>query len=136
MHREKEWRETYQVSKWGIMGEFFWMFTKVMHMLYKNLDNGERYHIDWLTGFSSHPPPTVPTAAALEKLELHPPDCLQPGMQQIRSSQLDVLCKIWKVEARHRPPPRSLSVDMRFLCGSLPVPKMPGGVSGLAQSPN
>lgn len=72
------------------------MNIKVTHT-YENVDNREKYHMDWVTHSSSHPP-AVPSTAATEKAPSLFPDFLQPGMQQTRRSQQDGLSEIWKVK--------------------------------------
>ena len=91
----KEWHEI-GVPQMGNLCTFFWMFTKVIHMLYnKNLNL-------WTSSHTPPRPPHVPFAAALEEPKRYSPNSLKPGMQQIRSSRPEALCKSRKVDARPR----------------------------------
>lgn len=104
MHRRKRLaRNTPRASQWGIMGKLSWMILKLRHIC-KNLDNRERYHMDWLTCSPAHPP-TVPSTAATEKPQLYSLDCPAAGcaLQDLEGGS-EVQTTLW-----------SLYVDMRFL---------------------
>lgn len=101
-------------------------------MLYKNLDSGgEVPHLDWPTG-SDCPPPTAPSAAVLEKPLLHPPDSLHSGTQQTgpANGMRSVGPGMWKQGTGHLP----VGPFLQTSAAGLPAPKLPGGVSGLAQA--
>lgn len=127
----KEWHEI-GVPQMGNLCTFFWMFTKVIHMLYnKNLNL-------WT---SSHTPPRPPPSSRalcsssgraqtlLPKLPetRDAANSIQPtgGTLQEPEGGREAQAVIWP-----------LCVAVRFLCNSLSGPQMPVGVSGFAPSPN
>lgn len=121
MHKRKRLaRNIPRVFKWGIMG-VFWVITKIIH-IYEKVDNREKYHMDWLTRSSYHPP-TVPSTAATEKVPtLFPTFPCSQGCSNLESGS-ETQATLW-----------SPYVDMRFPCSGIqcPVSRM---VSGFCTQP-